>query len=391
MRNTASVVIIGAGVIGNSIAFHLAKQGCRDVIVIDKSRIGSGSTGKCTGGIRLQFSEEANVRLSMESLRFFEHFEEETQYPADFRQHGYLMLATTEEELNTFRRNVEFQQKLGVPVEMLSPEEVTQLVPRIDITDVLGATFCRRDGYADPYSVVTGFAAAARGLGVKIYEDTEVISINLRDGKINGLTTTEGEISAPVIINAAGAEAATIGKMVNVDIPVHPTRRHIFITNPVFNRSSSMSELQWLHLPLVIDFHNGFWFRREGPSLIFGMRNQAEQQGFYTTIDWDFFTDALVPAACHRLPILLDMAVMRAQVGLHPDTPDDMAIMGEVPDIEGLYLACGFNGHGFMHSPAIGRLMSELVLGQISSLPYAELFSLDRFHHQLVLREKAFI
>ena len=384
------VIIIGAGVIGASIAYHLAKGGCRDIIVLEKDYIGSGSTEKCPGGIRQQFSTETNIRLSMESVKFFEHFEEETGHAADFRQHGYLMLATSKDELNILRRNMDLQRKLGLEVHLLSPPEIRELVPGLNMEDTLGATFCPTDGYADPYSVVSGFASAARRLGVKVHEETEVTGIELTNNKVKGVLTTRGKFEAPIVVNAAGPYAGIVGRMADLDIPIHPSRRHIFITEPLLSRPNRLEGLNRPDLPMVVDFHNGFWFRRESSCLLFGMRNPDEPEGFSTSVDWHFFTDTLAQAACHRLPDLSDIGIMRGQAGLHSDTPDYMAILGEIPTIHGLYLACGFSGHGFMHSPAVGRLMADLILGQ-ATLPNNRSLGLDRFRHQVKPRESAFI
>lgn len=384
------VIIIGAGVIGTSIAYHLAKSGCRDVVVLEKDYIGSGSTEKCPGGIRQQFSTETNIRLSMESVKFFEHFEEETEHAADFRQQGYLMLATSKDELNTFHQNVDLQRKLGLKVYLLSPSEIRNLVPSLNVEDILGATFCPTDGYADPYSVVSGFASTAKRLGVKVHEETEVTGIELTDDQVNGVSTTRGQFEAPVVVNAAGPYAGIVGRMVGLDIPIRPSRRHIFITEPLFSRPNRLESLNQANLPMVVDFYNGFWFRREGPCLLFGMRNPDEPEGFSTSVDWHFFTDTLAQVACHRLPYLSDIGIMRAQAGLHSDTPDYMAILGETPTIHGLYLACGFSGHGFMHSPAVGRLTADLILGR-APLSNTWSLGLDRFRHEVEPRESAFI
>lgn len=384
------VIIIGAGVVGTSIAYHLAKCGCQDVVVLEKDYIGSGSTERCPGGIRQQFSTETNIRLSMESVKFFEHFEEETEHAADFRQHGYLMLATSKDELDTFRRDVDLQRKLGLKVYLLSPPEIRDFVPGLNVEDILGATFCPTDGYADPYSVVSGFASAAKRLGVKVYEETEVTGIELTNDKVKGVLTTRGKFEAPIVVNAAGPYAGIVGRMVGLDIPIHPSRRHIFITEPLFSRPNRLESLNQPKLPMVVDFHNGFWFRREGPGLLFGMRNPDEPEGFSTSVDWHFFADTLAQVACHRLPGLSDIGIMRAQAGLHSDTPDYMAILGETPMIHGLYLACGFSGHGFMHSPAVGRLMADLILGR-APLSNTWSLSLDRFNYQVEPRESAFI
>lgn len=389
-KNTFDVIVIGAGVVGSSIAYHLAKRGCRDVVVLEKNAIGSGSTGVCPGGIRQQFSEETNIKLSIESVKFFEHFEEETGHPADFRQHGYLILATTEEELEAFRRNASLQRKFGIEVSLLSLQEIRAIIPELNVEDIRGATFCPTDGYADPHSVVSGFAATARRLGVKIHEETEVTGIELSNDKVTGVLTTRGKFEAPVVVNAAGAYAGVIGRMVGLDLPIHPSRRHVFITEPIFNKSNRLKSLDRPNLPMVIDFHVGFWFRREGSCLIFGMRNPAEPEGFETSVDWEFLTNTLAQVACRRLPPLTDIGIMRGQAGLHSDTPDCMAIVGGTPAIAGFYLACGFSGHGFMHSPAVGRLMAELVLDGKTSLPDISPLSSDRFKRQTGKKETAF-
>jgi sarcosine oxidase subunit beta len=391
MAGNPEVVIIGGGVIGVSIAFHLAKLGCHNVAVLEKNYVGSGSTEKCAGGIRQQFSVPANIRLSMESVRFFEHFTEQTGSEIDFHQNGYLMLATTEADRETLRDNVTLQQQLGLQVDFLLGQDVIKLVPGLNADDILGASFCPSDGYADPYSVVNGFVYSAKQLGVRIIEGAEVTGIEIIGNKVTGVNTTAGRISSPIVINAAGPYAGIVGKMVGLDIPVKPVRRHIFVTEPVFHRDSLTQDSRWRTLPMVVDFHNGFWLRREGSCLIFGMRNPAEKEGFDISIDWDFFTTGLAPVAGKRLPLLADIGIMRAQAGLHPDNPDDMAILGGAPGIRGLYLACGLSGHGFMHSPAVGRLMAELVLGRIEELPEADLFSLARFQENNSPKEKALI
>jgi len=387
----ADVIIIGAGVIGTSIAYHLAKLGCQDVVVLEKNYIGSGSTEKCPGGIRQQFSTELNIRLSMESVRFFERFEEETGHAADFRQNGYLILANNEDELGTLRHGIALQRELGVEVDLLSPQEIREIVPGLNIDDVLGVSFCPTDGYADPYSVVTGFASASKRLGVKIWEDTEVTGIELSGDRVKGVVTSQGRFEAPIIVNAAGPYAGIVGRMAGLQIPIRPSKRHIFITEPVFSRANRAEGLNRFNLPMVVDFHNGFWFRREGLCLIFGMRNPEEPEGFSTSVDWDFLTDTLTPVACRRLPSLADIGITRAQAGLHSDTPDRLAILGEAPTVVGLFLACGFSGHGFMHSPAVGRLMAELILGKPAFIPDVKLLSIDRFDRPIDRIEAAFI
>ncbi len=378
-KSASDVVIIGAGVIGCSIAFHLAKLGFCDITVLEKDDIGSGSTGKCAGGIRQQFSTEANIRLSRESVRFFEHFEEETGYPADFRQNGYLMLATTEEEAEAFKHNVTLQRRLGVDVSLLTPQEVKELVPALNTDGVLAASYCPSDGYADPYSVVQGFARAAREMGVRFRRETEVTAVR-RQGRSWKVNTAQGDFHCSTLVIAAGAYSGIVGKMLGLDVPLHPHRRHLFITAPC-DRIPKNS-------PLVVEFRTGFWFRREGLCLIFGMRNPDEPEGFDITVDWGFLP-AIGIVAQKRLPLLNGLSITSAQAGLHDDTPDSNAIIGRAPDTDNLYLACGFSGHGFMHSPAVGRIVADLIAGK--EAPELAGFALDRFKTGKTAAESCFI
>jgi len=354
VKKSAEVIVIGAGVIGTSIAYHLAKSGCCDVIVLEKDNIGEGSTSKCAGGIRQQFSAEVNVRLSMEGLEFLKHFEEEMGYPDDFRQRGGLMLATTEDELEILRQNSDLQPKLGVEVYLLSPKEVKGIIPELSVEDIIGATYCPTDGVADPYSVVQGFASAARRLGVKIYTETEVIGLQMLKGsKVKRVLTSNGEFEAPIVVNAAGPYAGQIGKMVDLHIPVRPSKQQSFFTSPTDKIPQNA--------PSVLDVHTLLAVGREGPGLMFGMREPNAPEGFDITIDWSSLP-SLAELAVHRFPFFNDIGVVRAQAGLKANTPDYSAILGKVAEVEGLYLACGFSGHGFMHSPAVGRLMAGYIL-----------------------------
>lgn len=385
------VVIIGAGVVGISIAYHLAKAGHPDVTVLERDYIGSGSTEKCPGGVRQQFATEANIRLSMESVHFFQRFLEETGHPADFRQRGYLMLATGPEEMAAFRESVALQRRLGLKVDLISPAEAASLVPALNTESVRGGTFCATDGYADPYSVVSGFASAARGMGVSIVEDTEVTGLLAAGGRVRGVLTASGRMEASAVIDAAGPYAGVVAAMAGVELPVSPVRRHVFITEPVFNRAGRVGKLGRADLPMVVDFRTGFWFRPEGACIIFGMRNPDQPPGFELDVDWSFLTDRLADAARHRLPALDDTGITRAQAGLHADTPDRTAIIGQAPGARGLFLACGFSGHGFMHAPAVGRLVADLVAGKREALREAEPFRPDRFRGGAPPAERAFI
>lgn len=380
MAIVADVIIIGAGVVGCSIAYQLAKKGCNNIVVLEKKYIGSGSTENCAGGIRQQFSTEVNIKLSLESVRFFEGFEEETGHTADFKQNGYLILATTEEEIETFKQSVALQRRLGVDVSLLTPREAQAIVPCLNIKDVLGASYCPTDGYADPYSVVHGFASSARKLRVKIYQETEVIEIK-KNGHIWNVLADKERFQASIVVIATGAWSGQMGRIIGRHIPVIPSKRHIFVTTPINEIVKDA--------PMVVDFQNGFWFRREGQGLIFGMRNPDETESFDTSVDWGFLHQ-VAKAASFRLPFLMDTGVVRAQAGLHDDTPDANAIISKIQDMDDLYLACGFSGHGFMHSPAVGRVVADLIIKGETS-PDISTLALDRFNETCLKREKCFI
>jgi sarcosine oxidase subunit beta len=235
MEKTADVVIVGGGIIGVSIAYHLALKKAGRIILLEKGQLGEGSTSRCVGGIRTQFSTEINILFSLESVKAFERFEEEFGIDPEFKRIGYLFLATTELEIEIFKANVKLQRRLGIPVELLNPDEIKARWPYLRVDDILGGTFCPWDGYAGPNEVLSGFVSGAKRAGVRIYEGAEVVGISMMRAKVQGVKTRLEEISTPMIINAGGPFASSIGEMAGVEIPVKPLRRQIFITAP--NRS----------------------------------------------------------------------------------------------------------------------------------------------------------
>jgi len=379
LERTADVVIIGAGVMGTSTAYHLAKRGAGKVIVLEKNMIASGSSALSVGGIRLQFSSEANIRIMLESIEVFEHFAEEMDQEIDFRQYGYLFLTTEPQTWADFQANVALQRSLGVPVELLSREEIAERFPYLHVDDVIGGTFCPRDGYADPYSVNMGFAKQARRLGALIYENTPATGIQVVGGKVVAVETPQGTISTPVVVNTAGAWAAEIGRMVGVELPVQPYRRQVFVTAPFHKLPKEV--------PLVIDFEPSFYFRREGVSILMGMSDKDEPPSFNTNVDWSFL-ERVAERAMHRCPVLEEAGFHDGWAGLYAITPDDNAIIGrDVGGVEGFVCAVGFSGHGFQQSPAVGRILAELILDGETSFDIHE-FRLERFTEGQLAGEK---
>ena len=386
MKDTAEVVIIGGGCMGASAAYHLTRLGVTDVAILEREpMLGMGSTGRNAGGVRHQFSSQANVRLSIESIRCFEHFAEEIGYPIDFHQDGYLFLLSTERDLEAFRRNVEMQRRLGVEVEIFSPAEAQLLAPGLEVDGVLGATYCSRDGIADPNGVTMGFAKAAQAAGARIYRETEVTGIEVQTGRVVAVQTTKGTISTRTVVNAAGPHARAIGKMAGLDVPVLPYRRHIFITEPVPAAMSPKVDWGSQFRPaapasriMVIDFETSFYFHREGPGILFGMSDPDEPPSFDTTVNWEFL-EKVNSIAVRRLPVLAEAGIAHAWAGLYEMTPDAMPIIGLARQVEGYFLITGFSGHGFQHSPAAGRILAELVAtGQAQHCDITA-FSFDRF------------
>jgi glycine/D-amino acid oxidase-like deaminating enzyme len=373
VSHTADVVIVGAGIIGGSIAFHLLERDPRlRVVMLEKeAEPGTGATSKATGGVRFQFSTEANVRLTQLSYRYFTHAEEILGSPVDFLRHGYLFVTTDAATLEQCRENVALQRGLGVPSELLGPEQIQRHLDCLVTRDLVGGSFCADDGSADPYSMLQAFLARARARGLRLLTGHPVVGLLRQGDRVTGVQTPHGEWSAPLVIDCAGPYADQVGAMADVAIPSRPYRRQVMVTEPL----PVLPEV----FPLIVDLDTGFYVHRQGRSaVLMGGTDKDIKPGLDTEVDWDAF-DAVFRAAAVRVPPLADAQVMRAYAGVRDLTPDYRGILGPAGAAPGLYVACGFSGHGFMHAPAIGILMSEILLdGRASSMDIAAL-SLDRF------------
>ena len=371
LPKTADVVIIGGGVMGASTAYHLAKRGCPDVLLLERERFfGTQATGKCAGGIRHQFGTEINVQLSQLSLPMLHRFEEELEQPIDLNLCGYLFLLTEQEDAEVFRQNIDMQRRLGVKTEWLEPSEIADLVPLIDLHSVLGGSFNRDDGLADPSSVVQGYVSGAGRLGASLLTDVEVTDILVTNGRVTGVTTDRGAVSTPIVVNAAGPWAGVVGEMAGLEIPVAPLRRQIVVTGPIPEVPDDF--------PFVIDFAQSLYFHPEGEGILTGMSNPNESYGFDQSVDKDWELVHL-GAAVERMPILERAGLANRWAGLYEVSPDAHPILGRVLQLDGFYCINGFSGHGFMHGPACGLLLAEEILdGKAGSLDISCLH-LDRF------------
>lgn len=369
------VLIIGGGVIGCSIAYHLTRRGCRKVVVVERQTLGSGSTAKAAGGIRQQFSCEANVRLAMYSVDFFAHFHERLALPpeaggVDFHQIGYLFLLTTKGTFTTFERGAALQQRLGLPVEVLTPAQIASRWPWLTVNDVVGAAYCPTDGYGSPHEVMQAFATQARRLGASFVEGAEVSAITRQGARILTVETSRGSFEPATVIICAGAWSGELGRLAGVEIPVLPLRRMCFVTDP-FDAIPHDA-------PMTIEMPNTFHFRPDGAGFMLGTSDQDEPYGFNTAMNWHWL-NRVVEDAVKRVPVFEQARVHHGWAGLYETTPDHNAILGPIPGMENLLVATGFSGHGVMQSPATGLIMSEFILdGQARTIDVSEL-SIERF------------
>ena len=351
----AGVVIIGGGVMGVSIAFHLAEAGVTDVLLLEAGALGSGSTCKAAGGVRAQFSDRVNIELGARSLRAFESFGARPGGEIDFHQVGYLFLLDDPETVAAFEGNVALQNELGVPSRLIEPRQAATLSPLISTDGLLAAAFSAEDGHCTPEAVVLGYASAARALGARLRTGTAVTGIDSAGNDAFVVHTAEQAIRTGTVICAAGAWSAQIGDWAGTHLPVTPLRRQIVVTEPVEGLPPG--------LPMTIDFSTTLYFHREGPGLLVGMSDPEEQPGFKLGQS-DNWLPRLSEAIARRAPRLADYGIASGWACLYEDTPDHNALIGETAPAGRFLYATGFSGHGFLMAPAVGEVIRDLYLGR---------------------------
>jgi sarcosine oxidase subunit beta len=388
MRNSAEIIIIGSGVVGASAAFHLTERGARDVLILEReARLGLGSTGKATGGVRAQFETEINIRMSLYSLDFFRKFNEIIGVDCGYEPRGYLFFATDEAQLDYLRRSSQKQKSLGLEtVEIVDAKTIAEIVPGMNCADIVGGSFCASDGFIDPLGVLEGFAKKATENGAKIEFFTDVLAIETENGKVKAVRTNRSRIAPENVILTAGAWASAIAETAGVDLPVEPLRRQI-----VWARSPR--ELP-ANLPMVIDIGTGFHFRPAKNSqneVLFAYPDRDEKPTFKTEFE-DAFIGKVYEKAELRAPFLAETKVIRekCRAGLYENTPDHHAIIGGC-EINGLYFCNGFSGHGVMHSPASGRAVAEILLDGSANFMDVSMLDLNRFAENRLIHETSFI
>jgi sarcosine oxidase subunit beta len=367
---TASVVIVGGGVIGCSLAYHLALKGCQDVVVVEKNLFeGAENSSLSAGGVRHQFASEVNARMSTYAIERFEHFQDEMGADIEFHQDGYLFMATSDAQMAAFDDQLALWARLGIPVDRLGPDRIGEMVPGLSLDGIVGATFCPKDGYVDPHAIFSAYAKRARALGATFRFQTRATGIRRDGDRLLGVETDKGFIATPAVVVAAGPHSPAIASWFGVDVPVKPYRRQILTTMPFDRLPKGM--------PMVVDMGTGLYFRPETGGLLIGMVNRDEPPGYDTSVDRQF-ADVMVMTALERFPVLEEAQMGRAWAGLYDVSPDHHAILGPVEGAPGLILATGFSGHGIMHAPAVGDNLASVILSGTSPIDLTPL-RLERF------------
>lgn len=376
MALTADVVVIGAGVTGTSIAYHLARRGVRDVVVVDKGFVASGATGRSSACVRQHYSTAETCRMILFSLEFFQHFAERTGGQAcGFRTTGYL-LGVDDRMRAAMEASVALQRSVGIDTRLVSPAELHELEPRLHTDDLVAGCYEPASGYCDPAETAQGFARAARGLGTRVLENTEVVGLHTAGSRVRGVRTAAGDIDAPVVVNAAGLWAARVGAMAGVEIPITVCRHKISIV--------SWPEAARRPHPMVYDFVTNIYTRPElGEHILVGgldaeeSHDLADPDRYKEGVSLDESTDALARVS-HRFPVLEQGRIARGYAGCFDVTPDWHPVLDRVgPD--GFHVAAGFSGHGFKLSPAVGHMVAALVTEGPGAHPDLAAFRLARF------------
>ena len=371
----ANYVIIGAGISGCSIAYNLAIKGVKDIIVLDKSYLTSGSTGRCGAGVRQQWGTKMNCLLAKGSIEFFEKAQKILEYDGDleFKQEGYLIVSSSKEEDEQFENNVLLQQELGIQSIKITKEQAKEIVPHLNTDVIYGATFCKTDGHLNPFKMTDAYYQAAKRLGVQFYFYEEVKDIVVNHKKIEKVITATMEIETKHVINAAGGYAKEIGEMSGVNIPVYAENHEILVTEPIEN----------IQGPMVMSFSKNIYCQQvPHGSFIMGRSDPDVEANHSVESTWKFL-DAMSKTVCELLPVVGNLRVIRQWGGSYTMSPDRQPILGDTEECEGYYMACGFSGHGFMMAPMTGILLSEVILNEPLSFDITDLH-INRFKNKTV-------
>ncbi len=379
LPNKADVVIIGGGVIGTAIAYYLTQKGCKDVVVLERNQmLGLESTGKNAGGVRAQFGTKVNIQFALESIKIFEKFEELTGQDPYFSQCGYLFMTENEKLWKSFQENVKLQNSLGVDSVTLTPEEIKEKVPLVDVEGLLGGTFWQRDGILDPSAILVGYEKRSIQAGVKFVNNTEVTGFEMTDGKIDSIVTDKGKIKPQTVVLASGAWSKKIGKMLDLDFPAIPIKRQIVTTKPLGIPEG---------FPMVVNMDSGSYLHRESGGILMGWADPNTKEGLGIEPDFDY-TMEVVERSMARLPIIEEAEILSDWAGLYSITPDHHAILGKIEKMPQIVCAFGFSGHGVMHAPAVGICLAEEIFDGKPTFLEMDSLRFERFEKGELVEEK---
>ncbi len=382
MKKNYEAIVIGGGIVGCAVAFELAKRGLTDILLIEKGYLSSGATGRCGAGIRQQWGSELNARLALESTHIFEHLEEYTGYgqSCGLQQGGYLLVAYTEKEWAQFQENLKVQQALGIDAKALDLQQAKEIVPFLNTEGMFGATFCEKDGHANPFHCTMAYARGAARMGAEILTYTEVTGLRTQGGRITGVETAGGDFfGADLVINCANVRAPGLAKLVGEDIPVVSERHQALVTEPVAPLLRSM----------VMSFHRSFYVQQTPHgSFVMGI-GPHEEPSFNTRSSWQFL-EKNCAVICETLPLLRKLNVVRQWAGSYDLSPDHIPVIDEAKGAKGFYSVCGFSGHGFMVAPRIAILVANHLTGQTDDLDIRT-FSQERYQKGVFLLEPSVV
>jgi sarcosine oxidase subunit beta len=361
LQDTADIVVVGGGVIGTSVAFHLARMGAGKVVLLERKHLAAGATGTSSALVRTHYDNPLEAEIAFKGLPTFYHFDEIVGGTCGFVNNGYVRVV---ESFNTDKliANVAMMQEIGINTRVLTREEVRELAPYLKTDDVPAAAYEPDSGYADPHLTTTGFADAARRYGAQVSQDTEVTGIDVRKGRVVGVQTNRGAIATPVVVNAAGPRGGLVAAMAGVSVELTPMHHQVAVVE-------TPEEVHWPHLTIVDRMQNShFYVRPETGNLsLIGASHDnypigVDQLDTYNERMSTETRDRVLERLCNRIPSMDTAPVRRGYAGVYVDTVDKHALLGPAPRVEGLYFATGFSGHGFKEAPVVGQAMAELIV-----------------------------
>jgi len=372
MKKTADYVIIGGGISGVAIGYFLLKHGAKDVVILERDYLAAGATGRCGAGIRQQWGTMLNCLMAKFSCEFFENAMDELQYSDDidieFHQGGYLLLISTEKELEQTKKNIALQNSLGIASHLLDADGIKEIAPALSTDGLLAGAFHQRDGHLNPFHTTQAFAQAFKRLGGRVYTGVSVTGIETAAGRITGVQTSDGYIATDRVINAAGGYSQQVAAMAGVELPLYSERHNILVTEPVERALN----------PVIMSFSLNFYCQQvPHGSFIMGRTCENQPRDLRITADSEFPVH-MAKTITRAMPPLKKLRMLRQWAGLYNMSPDKCPIYSQSPELAGFYTAAGYSGRGFMLAPATGQSMAELVLGLEPTLPWPQL-GLSRF------------